>query len=368
MLKPIHYVPCAPALRACRRLQEHLLAWLCDPAIGAGDVTQANLQPPRMPTQIEADWLWGFLLREMGRRPLLERAQALAAMPVNEKVELTSWCQTVSAIAGQFQPNPPAWPQTKPAIHVTAWNAFKELMEAFYEKGLNSTNGIPYLADGTPTAGSGVTYAQFVQEFRDAHRLNLTPGAREICVLCGGSHGDTPHVDHWIIKSAFPLLSVCADNLQLICSTCNEAPNKGDKPVHTAGNFSDWFHPYLRHTNGAIRLDYNLQELSIKVVANAASDAPKVARLDKLLNLETRWNREFKAEYTKQQSVLIGREKRRIARGDTRHTQAEVQAHLQAVQDDLMPTEPHYEVRNVLCAAMLDHARLASWRVELELQ
>ena len=86
-------------------------------------------------------------------------------------------------------------------------------MEAFYEKGLNSTNGIPYLSDGIPTAGGGVTYAQFVQEFREAHRLNQNHDAREVCVLCGGPLGQTPEVDHWIAKSAYPLLSVCADNL-----------------------------------------------------------------------------------------------------------------------------------------------------------
>lgn len=321
-----------------------------------------------MPTQIEADWLWSFLQREMGRRPLLERAQVLASMPVGEKAELRSWAETVSAISRQFQPNPPAWPQAKPAIPNTAWNAFKELMEAFYEKGLNSTNGIPYLSDGTSTAGGGVNYTQFVQEFRDAHRLNPHPEAREVCVLCGGPLGQTPEVDHWIAKSAFPLLSVCADNLLPICGDCNSTSNKGEKAVHTQDVFDEWFHPYLRHTNGAIRLDYNLQTRSISVAAITASHAPKVANLDKLLNLGTRWTRELKAEYAKQQGVLIEREKRRIKRGEARHTQDEVLAHLQSVYDDLVPTEPHHEVRGILCAAMLDKARLASWQVELELQ
>lgn len=364
MLKPIHNVPCSPALRACRCLQEHLLAWLCDPAVVASDVAKVNLAPPRVPTQIEANWLWRFLWGRKQTR--LAYAKVIAGASNAQKSSLLAWSNSVVAVAAQFQPNPPSWPIAPPAIPNNLWSAFKELMEAFYERGLKG--GLPYQPDGTPVATGGVAYASFVQEFRDVHRLNPTPGASEVCVLCGGPLGDTPHVDHWIIKSAFPLLSVCADNLQLICSTCNEAPNKGDKPVHTAGNFSDWFHPYFRHANGAIRLDYNLQERSIKVVANAASDAPKVASLDKLLNLETRYNREFKAEYAKQQGVLIGRERRRLKRGEARHTQDEVLAHLQSVHDDLVPTEPHHEVRSVLCAAMLDKARLTSWQVELGLQ
>ena len=43
------------------------------------------------------------------------------------------------------------------------------------------------------------------------------------------------------------------------------------------------------------------------------------------------------------------------------------QAYILEKQADLSPTEPDYEVRSVLLAAMLDKARLAAWRVELGL-
>lgn len=66
--------------------------------------------------------------------------------------------------------------------------------------------------------------------------------------------------------------------------------------------------------------------------------------------------------------MLIEREKRRIKRGEARHTQDEVWVHLKSVQDDLVPTEPHHQVHDVLCVAMLDNARLASWQIELGLQ
>jgi hypothetical protein len=366
MLKPIHPAPCAPALRACRLLQEKLLDWLCDPAVGPADVTQGNLAPPRIPTQVEANWFWSFLQREMGSRPLLERVQVLAGMTVGEKAVLRTWIQTVSAIASQFLPNPPAWPQIRPAISDVAWNALKELTGAFYEKGLRGTNGMPYLPDGTPTAGGGVTYAQFVQEFRDAHRLNPSPNARDVCVLCGGPLGPTPEVDHWVAKSAFPLLSVCADNLLPICGDCNSTTNKGEKLTcsHGAGSaFEDWFHPYLRPANGAIRLDYKLDTQSIVVAAHNPTDSIRVANLDKLLNLATRWTKEFKAEYAAQQECL----RRRIKSGLLACTQPGIEHHVQGERVALVPSEPHHEVHQAVLGAMLDQSRLASWQIELGL-
>lgn len=363
MLKPVSQPFCCGALNACFKLQMHLLQWLCDPTSTAADITKMNLVPPRVPTQLEADWLWRFLRGQKKTR--LGQAKAIADMSAAEKASLLGWSNSVVAVAAQFLPNPPVWPITLPVIHATAWTAFKGLMDAFYERGLKG--GLPYRADGTPVAANGVNYASFVQAFRDAHRLNLAPDAREVCVLCGGPLGDTPHVDHWIIKSAVPLLSVCADNLQLICSTCNEAPNKGDKPVHTTGSFAEWFHPYLRSGTGVLQLGYVLPELAVRCEAIQSVDQPKADNLNRLLNLADRWTREFKAEYGKQQEVLRRRERRRISSGQARHLQPEIQAYVKQWQGDLLPSEPHHEVHQALCTAMLEPARLAAWHSELGL-
>ena len=359
------FLPGLMALAACQRLMQSLALWLCAPTTTAADITQQNLQPPTFVSAIEANWLWSFLQRVDAGQTLLSQAIAVADMPAPEKAMLSAWVQTVSALVVQFQPAPIVWPVVRPYIGDAAWKAFKVLMESFYEKGLRS--GLPYRADGTLVDKDGVNYASFVQAFRDAHRLNLDPNAHEVCVVCGGPLGHTPHVDHWIIKSAFPLLSVCADNLQLICSTCNEAPNKGDKPVHSAGNFADWFHPYLRPANGALALNYVLPEFAVKCTAAQPVNQPKVDNLNKLLNLADRWTREFKAEYAKQQDVLRGRERRRVSRGQARHSQPEIQAYVQQWQDDLLPSEPHHEVHQALSAAMLEPARLAAWHSELGL-
>src|SRR5437762_12820917 len=121
MLKPIHLVPCSPALDACQRLQQHLVEWLCDAEVTAQNITQENMRPPRVPTKIEANWLWSFLQRVDARRTLLDRAEVLAGMSNAEKVELLTWNRSVAALAIQFQPNPPNWPVARPTISEHAW-------------------------------------------------------------------------------------------------------------------------------------------------------------------------------------------------------------------------------------------------------
>lgn len=363
MLKPIHPIPCFPALASCQHLMKRFALWLCEPGTSAANLTNAGLQPPVLPSVIEANWLWGFLQSKEEKRLLLDRALVVATMPAAQKTALSAWVQSVSTVALQFQPAPAAWPVPRPLTDKADWVAFKTLLEAFYDKGFRS--GLPYLANGTPTAAGGVTYAQFVESFRDKHRLNPAPHAREVCVLCGGLLGDTPHVDHWIIKSAFPLLSMSSDNLTVICSTCNQAPNKGDQPVHSAGSFADWYHPYLRPGNGALKLGYNLHEVAVSCSAVAPADQPKVSNLDRLINLTSRLTGKFKAEYANQQGVLLRRERHRVKTAQARHTQLELEKYVQQWADDLLPSEPDHEVHTLLGQAMREPARLQAWLSEL---
>lgn len=363
MLKAISQPFCCGALNACLNLQIHLLSWLCDPTTSSAAITQINLVPPHVPSQIEADWLWRFLYSRKQTR--LNQARTIADMSAAEKTALLDWSNSVLSVAAQFLPNPPAWPITPPVIPVPAWAAFKGLMEAFYERGLKS--GLPYLASGAAVATGGVTYASFAQAFRDAHRLNPNPNAREVCVLCGGPLGQTPEIDHWIAKTAFPLLSICADNLLPICGECNSTTNKGEKDVHSAGSFADWFHPYLRPGNGALQLNYVLADLSVRCGATTPADQSKAAKLDALLNLSSRWTREFKAEYAKHQDVLIRREQRRLKGAQARHTQVEILSYVQQWLVDLAANEPHHEVHQALATALQEPSRLAAWHSELSL-
>lgn len=369
MLKPIAQPLCCGALQACRRLQQQFTDWLCDPAVNATDITLAYLLPPRLPTQIEAEWLWAFLQREFDKKPLLLRAQTLADMPEHDKTLLRGWVDEAGKLLSQFQRNPPAWPVEHPAISAASWQAYKELMGSFYEKGFRA--GLPYSENGTPVNDGGVTYAQFVRQFREAHRNSENPDASEACVLCGGPLENTPPVDHWIAESRYPIFSVCSDNLLVICGTCNPRPNKGDKPVYSdtiGGNaFANWFHPYLRPACGSIGLHYNVQTLTITCSALNPSDTEKVANLDKLLDLSNRWTRQFKAEYFSHADELRRREQIRLANNQPRYTQAEIVSHIKTEQAVLSPTRPHYEVHRTVFDALLEQARLDAWQTELGL-
>lgn len=351
MLKPIHRVGCSPALAATQQLMRRLALWLCDPRVSGVTVTQANLRA-QMGSAIEGDWLWSLLARRVNKKTLLDRAECIANLQPANKAELRQWMDAVSALAQHFGPMPPAAMPVNPpngwGSQDECWAAFKALMVAFYEEGLR--DGLPYAANGTPTADSAlrVNYAQFVREFRAAHRLDPHPDAREVCVLCGGPLA-LPAVDHWLAKTAFPLLAVCADNLLPICGECNTAPQKGQKAVHTGGAFTDWFHPYLRHANGAIQLRWDDATLSVQVASATPADAIKVQNLDGLLNFGERWTREFKAEY------------RRLQREAQRQYAADVHALQQRLIDyrqSLSPAEPHHEVHALLAEALLEPARL----------
>jgi hypothetical protein len=366
MLKAIAQPLSARALIKCRYLKAQFLEWLCDPSTTAADLTHANLR--RITSSvIEANWLWEFLSKLVNQKPLLERALVLVNMPPNNKATLLAWIRIVVTVSVQYQPHPPAWPDptVDPAIPPSAFKALKELAEAFYEKGLKGTNGLPYLSDGTPTVGLGITYSYFVREFREANRRNPNPNAREVCVFCGGPLSATPEVDHWITRARFPLLSVCGDNLLPVCGDCNSSTNKGQKLVFTVGPgaFVEWFHPYFRPGWPAIILRYELPTMRISAVASSLEDVQRVNNVDTLLNLATRWTREFKAEYVSLQSKI----RRRIERGEIGDTLADLEHYVQLEQADLSPSEPNYEVHNALLTAMLEQTRLEAWQVEIGL-
>ena len=354
MLKPIHRVACSPALAACQQLMRRFALWLCDPQVVGASVTQANVQA-NMGSAIEGDWLWQLLAGSTGTKALLGKAKRIADLLPAEKSGLQQWIHAVNSLVQHFGPTPPtALPENPPngwGARDECWTAFKAMMVAFYEEGLRG--GLPYAANGTPTDDTAlrVSYDQFVREFRAAHRLDPHPDAREVCLLCGGPLV-LPAVDHWLAKTAFPLLAVCADNLLPICGECNVAPQKGQKDVHAGGAFSDWFHPYLRHANGAIRLRYDESTPSVRVESTTPADTVKVQNLDGLLNLGQRWTREFKAEYRRLQ-----REAQRRYRGDLPALQQRIMDYRQS----LSAAEPHHEIHALLAEALLDPARLKAF-------
>lgn len=113
-------------------------------------------------------------------------------------------------------------------------------------------------------------------------------------------------------------------------------------------------------------MGYVLPELSVRCSAGTPIDQPKAGKLDVLLNLTSRWTREFKAEYAKHQDVLIRREQRRLQNAQARHTKGEILSYIRQWQANLSASEPHHEVHEALAAALQVPSRLAAWHSELD--
>ena len=360
MIKPIRSVDCSPALAACQLLMQRFALWLCDPTVHGTDVTQANLQG-QMPSPTEADWLWILLARSNKGQTLLDRARAVANLSGAEKLGLTNWVQAVGSISQHFSPAPPpALPCERPngwGARGPQWVSFKTLMLAFYDPGLDE--GLPYQCNGSPTDDLNlkVTYESFVREFRQRHRLDPHPHAHEVCVLCGRELRMCA-VDHWVGKGAFPLLSVCPDNLLPVCGDCNAAPNKGQKDVHEKGVFDDWFHPYLRHANGTIHPRYDPAAFEIRVWSLVPANQQRVQNIDRLLNLGQRWTREFRGEYQKKYREVERYKAERAKHGQPPLGEADLREMLTIYRDRLSDRQPDFEVHRVVADVLLDPPRL----------
>ena len=369
MLKPIHQADCAPALIACQSMMQKFSFWLCDATVSSVNITEQGLRPPTLNSQIETNWLWNFLQRETDSKQLLERAKTVADMDSQYKTALRVWLNTVTNFNAQFQANPTAWPSAPLDIGRDNWKAYKELMLSFYSKGLHQV-GLPYKANGTPTACSGeyLTYKKFKNDFLSKNRIVVRDDVESVCVLCGGAM-EQIDVDHWVYEAAYPILSICANNLVPICSTCNKRPNKGTKDVHTNGSFSDWFHPYLRPGNNAFSLNYRIQpRLSVEMNSSGAGDVNKVSNLDGLLNLTSRWTKKFKAEYRDKQEEVRRLKDLHIRKNRPPLTQQDIQQRFEDEKEIMAPHSAHYEVRQLVCDTILEKARLDAWQQELDLE
>lgn len=362
MLKPIQYSKCARALAACQRMMKVFALWLCEPAANSLGITEAELTRV-LGSRIEGQWLWHLLGRKLDKKPLLIHAKRLADLNIRDKTSLKQWVMQTSDVGGYFAlvPNVHLLPVASPLSTDDDWTALQKLMEAFYNKGLR--DGLPYRADGTVTEDKTlqVTYECFKKDFLQMHKIDTDPDARETCVVCAAELGKA-HVDHWVGKAEFPLLSVCADNLIPMCDDCNEAPNKGTAKVHTGGSFQEWFHPYKRPPSGKFGLKLHPVNLEFQLQSIDPADAPRVTNLNTLFNLTTRWEKEARAEYRKVQRSL----ERRQVENKALLTCHEIDKVLLDLAKTLCEAEPNHEVHAALYQVICDPARMIAWQSELE--
>lgn len=366
LIKPISPIDCSRALSACQVLIQEFALWLCRPTTGVTDLTQAQLEA-EMPSREEGLWLWGFLNKKLKERKLLERAEHLAGLDTTQKARLQEWIHATTRIGAYFE-SPPITatiPLEYPFTGDPQGDAHKknlqDLMEAFYNKGLKG--GLPYLSNGTPTSDKKqlLKYEDFRDEFLKFHKGDKHLDARHVCVMCGGELRNIS-VDHWIPKSAYPLLSVCAENLVPICGECNGPQNKAARAVHSAGSFQEWFHPYKRNPAGTLKLEFDDDKLGITLSSTRTADTQRVANLNTLLNLEDRWTRELKGENRKLFKSILTRQRKNDA-------PTTIQGIYQQVKDwidGLSETEPNYEVHQALAKALCDPRRIAAWKRDLD--
>lgn len=350
MLRPIHKVSCWPGLAAAFELQVRLALWLCEPA-----TTQQEVSEPRIrglsPNLAVQDWLWQLLRLKSNRTPLLEYARRLASQSPAEKQQLQDWIEIVKYVAIQFLPDPPSWP--RPPKELPNWGAFKELMEAFYGRFVSA--GIPFDADGKPTAVAGITYAAFVKEFKQIH-------SDEVCVICG-SHLGAAQVDHWITKANFPLLSIAPDNMLPICYECNQPPQKGQKHVCQFGvpvSFADWFHPFHRPGYGLLDAKYD-EKLKVRAHPKDLAAAKHVANIDELFRLSERWTTKFKERYRYWQKSL----QQLIGKGHLQLTEAAIAEEARRQFDGLVPDSENYAIFRAVYLCAQEPIRLKALVAEL---
>lgn len=353
MLSPIYKVPCWPGLAAAFDLQVRLAKWLCEPGTTQAQVTESGIRALCATIEVQ-DWLWQLLSLKSNRTPLRDHAQRLASQSATEKCQLRAWIEKASEISVQFGPSPPSW--LKPPIELPNWLAFKELMEAFY--GRFKSFGLPFDASGNPTASRRVTYAVFLNEFKQLH-------GDQACVMCGG-YLSKPQVDHWIAKAAFPILSVAPDNILPICYECNVQPCKGDKPVFTARGhdaFAEWFHPFHRPGYGRINPAFDKQTLHVRPAPTNAGEAQHVANLDALFQLSDRWTRSYKAREKEWRTCL----RQMIAKGYFPPTEQAIAAEAQRRIHGLVEHSPNYGVDHLFYTRAQDPVRLGALVADLSL-
>ncbi len=362
MLKEIKKVSCWQGLQAAFELQKKFALWLCDPAKGASDVTEENIQSLHSDTNVQS-WLWKkFLLPRVDKDRLLKAAKLVISHSESEKKVLRDWIETVSQVSLQFSLSPPVWISDQP--DVANWKDFKELMLAFYER-LKSSS-LPFDDMGNPTSENGITYDFFVTEFKKVH------APADSCVICGDRLNKI-QVDHWIAEAFFPLLSIAPDNLFPVCDECNEAPGKGQKKVFTSSNpqaFEDWFHPFYYSAYSLIQIKYSLHGLNslhnLKVFPHpiSPSDALRTKNLDELVQLSIRWTREFKRKYGVKQRSL----RQLIEHGRVPLTFEGIREQLQKWEIELVSGTENYELHRVLMQCLQEPERISAWHQELTQQ
>ncbi len=287
MLHKINLLACTDHLDWIVQLQKDLLHALCGDAV-ADDITAEWVYALR--SDIDAGWMARFCGWKKSNKSMLQRMEAVAGLPAADKHAVIEHYAANLQFPDAFDDekvNPPPTTSLPSGISDTAVAAYRDFFEMFYDPIFyrSSTH------QGYPVAGGELTQRFSKEVYLDAyHTANRE---MKVCPLCDGAM-DGAELDHWLPKQHLPELNCHPLNLIEICGACNGVTNKGKKLTFDDGQsnpFEDWFHPYFRP----------VEDLKIRIVSgkpNLTSDhAPiqsRLHKLDWLINLSQRWEREYR--------------------------------------------------------------------------
>ena len=290
MLHRIKLPACTQHLDWVVQLQDHLLRTLCDANLCAVSVTVDWVEAQR--PDLGAEWTKRFCAWLKNGKSILDRMQGVAALPGTAKQALLAHYEINLRYPEAFEatlPRPPATTPLPGRLSADAAGAYQDFFELFYAPIFYRSKGYPI--DAEDLNGQAFTKDQYLEAYRAAN-----PNMK-VCPTCDGSM-DGAQLDHWLAQKHLPELNCHPQNLVVICDSCNNPTNKGQKlalDTAEADPFGNWFHPYLRSAVGQSEIKIEDGEPSL------VSDDPSVqTRLDKfsgLMNLTKRWTKEYRTQF-----------------------------------------------------------------------
>lgn len=300
MLHKINLSACTAHLEWVVQLQGDLLRALCDPAVVAGDVTVDWVKARRV--DIDAAWVNRFCAWSKEKKSMLDRMQAVATLTGADKQAVVAHYEHnlryPEAFAAAAAPSPPATTALPDGLSVSAVTAYRDFFEMFYAPIFYRKKGYPINAPDLN--GELFTKEQYLGAYHAANP------EMKVCPLCDGSM-DGAELDHWLAQKHLPELNCHPQNLVEICGACNGRTNKGEKLALEPGQanpFGNWFHPHLRPA--ADSFEIARQGERVRLASNDGQTQTMLNNFGRLINLGTRWTREWATQIDRLQSKLRG--------------------------------------------------------------
>lgn len=302
MLHRINLPACTQHLEWVVQLQGDLLRALCGIGVAPAHVTVDWVKACR--TDIDANWMerfcgWSKQDNAKVSKSVLVRMQAVAALPDADKQTLLTHYDTNLRYPESFKdavPPPPATTPLPDGLSDNSVAAYREFFELFYDPIIYRAKGYPIAAP--ELNGKPFTKDQYLEAYHAANR-NL-----KVCPLCDGTM-DGAELDHWLAKKHLPELNCHPQNLVEICGACNSRTNKGERlalDVAQANPFDSWFHPYLRPATENFAVARQGERL--RLVSDDGQSQTMLNNFGQLINLGTRWSREWATQIDRIQSKL----------------------------------------------------------------